>query len=42
MLSKILEKPADHPWFTVENGLVWTQNLGKEHVLYVPKATTSS
>ncbi len=42
MLSKILEKPADHPRFTVEDGLVWTQNLGKERVLCVPRSTTSS
>lgn len=30
LLSKILDKPADHPQFTIEDGLVWTQNLGNE------------
>lgn len=42
LLSKILAHPADHPRFVVEDGLVWTQNLGGERVLCIPKDTPSS
>ncbi len=38
LFSKIIKKPDDHPWFSVTKGLIFTNNLGGEHVLCIPKS----
>ncbi|KAF9069568.1 hypothetical protein BDP27DRAFT_1176007, partial [Rhodocollybia butyracea] len=40
LFSKVLNNPEHHKPFSVENGLIYTVNQGKEKVLCIPNSKT--
>ncbi|KAH7917556.1 hypothetical protein BV22DRAFT_1026133 [Leucogyrophana mollusca] len=42
VFSKIMEKPGEHPTFTLHEGYLYTKNRSGEEVLYIPNSSSDS